>query len=48
MIRAAMSEYVIIGWTFQGVTVNNCQVAFNLTTGGLTPATQVSYLDLVI
>jgi glucan 1,3-beta-glucosidase len=30
------------GWTFQGVTINNCQVGFDLTTGGLTQATQAS------
>ncbi|EKM55463.1 glycoside hydrolase family 55 protein [Phanerochaete carnosa HHB-10118-sp] len=24
------------GWTFQGVTINNCQVGFDLTTGGVT------------
>ncbi|KAF8831726.1 hypothetical protein HHX47_DHR1001195 [Lentinula edodes] len=28
------------GWTFQGVTINNCQVGFDLTTGGLTESTQ--------
>ncbi|KIP08169.1 glycoside hydrolase family 55 protein [Phlebiopsis gigantea 11061_1 CR5-6] len=28
------------GWTFQGVTINNCQVGFDLTTGGTTQATQ--------
>ncbi|KAK7049313.1 hypothetical protein VNI00_005914 [Paramarasmius palmivorus] len=28
------------GWTFQGVTINNCQVGFDLATGGLTQDTQ--------
>ncbi|OSD08671.1 glycoside hydrolase family 55 protein [Trametes coccinea BRFM310] len=28
------------GWTFQGVTINNCQVGFDLTTGGTTQDTQ--------
>ncbi|KAJ3492335.1 hypothetical protein NLI96_g51 [Meripilus lineatus] len=28
------------GWTFQGVTINNCHVGFDLTTGGTTQATQ--------
>ena len=29
------------GWTFQGVTINNCQVGIDLMTGGLTQSTQV-------
>ncbi|KAJ3932252.1 MAG: exo-beta-1,3-glucanase [Lentinula lateritia] len=28
------------GYTFQGVTINNCQVGFDLATGGITEATQ--------
>lgn len=28
------------GWTFQGVTINNCQVGFDLSTGGTTQASQ--------
>ncbi|KAI0645963.1 exo-beta-1,3-glucanase [Trametes meyenii] len=28
------------GWTFQGVTINNCQVGFDLATGGTTQANQ--------
>ncbi|KIJ60520.1 glycoside hydrolase family 55 protein [Hydnomerulius pinastri MD-312] len=28
------------GWTYQGVSINNCQVGFSLTTGGTTSATQ--------
>ncbi|OCH86564.1 exo-beta-1,3-glucanase [Obba rivulosa] len=28
------------GWTFQGVTINNCQVGFDLMTGGTSQATQ--------
>ncbi|KAF9567581.1 exo-beta-1,3-glucanase [Agrocybe pediades] len=30
------------GWTYQGVTINNCQVAFDVSTGGLTTNTQTS------
>ncbi|KAI1790568.1 exo-beta-1,3-glucanase [Ganoderma leucocontextum] len=30
------------GWTFQGVTVNKCQVAFDLATGGVTTDTQTT------
>ncbi|THV07925.1 exo-beta-1,3-glucanase [Dendrothele bispora CBS 962.96] len=40
------------GWTFQGVTINNCQVGFDLTTGGLTEDTQsvgaVAVIDAVV
>ena len=36
------SIYKYLGWTFQGVTINNCQVGFDLTTGGLTEAGQVT------
>ncbi|KII89977.1 glycoside hydrolase family 55 protein [Plicaturopsis crispa FD-325 SS-3] len=36
------------GWTFQGVTFNNCRVGFDLTTGGLTQATQVTIIDAVV
>ncbi|KAF8163174.1 exo-beta-1,3-glucanase [Crassisporium funariophilum] len=40
------------GWSFQSVTVNNCQVAFDLNTGGVTQATQttgaVSIIDATI
>ncbi|TFY57372.1 hypothetical protein EVJ58_g7056 [Rhodofomes roseus] len=28
------------GWTFQGITINNCQVGFDLKTGGTTSDTQ--------
>ncbi|GLB43041.1 putative glycoside hydrolase family 55 protein [Lyophyllum shimeji] len=28
------------GWTFQGITINSCQVGFDLLTGGVTEATQ--------
>ncbi|KAE9406708.1 pectin lyase-like protein [Gymnopus androsaceus JB14] len=28
------------GWTFQGITINNCSVGFDLLTGGTTAATQ--------
>ena len=30
------------GWTFQRVTINNCEVGFDLKTGGHTAATQVN------
>ncbi|KAF9532307.1 exo-beta-1,3-glucanase [Crepidotus variabilis] len=30
------------GWTFQGITINNCQAAFDVHTGGLTIDTQSS------
>ncbi len=31
----------IAGWTYQGVTINNCQVGFDITTGGAATNTQV-------
>ncbi|KAA1476062.1 beta-1,3-glucanase [Dentipellis sp. KUC8613] len=40
------------GWTFQGVTLNNCQVGFDLATGGKTSENQgseaVSIIDAVV
>ncbi|KAF9262846.1 exo-beta-1,3-glucanase [Marasmius fiardii PR-910] len=36
------------GWTFQRVTINNCQVGFNLTTGGLTQQTQSVGAEAII
>ncbi|TFK36999.1 exo-beta-1,3-glucanase [Crucibulum laeve] len=40
------------GWTFQGVNINNCQIGFDLATGGLTEATQstgaVAVIDAVV
>ncbi|KAF9027350.1 exo-beta-1,3-glucanase [Hymenopellis radicata] len=36
------------GWTFQRVTINNCQVGFNLTTGGITPETQTVGAEAII
>ncbi len=36
----------VIGWTFQGVTINNCQVGFDLMTGGKTLGRQVGVLSL--
>ncbi|KJA18557.1 glycoside hydrolase family 55 protein [Hypholoma sublateritium FD-334 SS-4] len=30
------------GWTYQGITINNCQVAFDVTTGGITTGAQTS------
>jgi len=31
----------LLGWTYQGVTINNCQAAFDVSTGGMTTGTQV-------
>ncbi|KAL0580418.1 hypothetical protein V5O48_001571 [Marasmius crinis-equi] len=36
------------GWTFQGVTINNCQVGFDLTTGGTTQASQTTGAEAII
>ncbi|KZP28414.1 glycoside hydrolase family 55 protein [Athelia psychrophila] len=36
------------GWTFQGVTINNCGVGFDLTTGGLTTDTQTVGAEAII
>ncbi|TFK67132.1 exo-beta-1,3-glucanase [Pluteus cervinus] len=36
------------GWTFQGVTINNCQVGFDLLTGGLTKDTQTVGAEAII
>ncbi|THV06881.1 exo-beta-1,3-glucanase [Dendrothele bispora CBS 962.96] len=36
------------GWTFQGVTISDCQVGFDLTTGGLTQATQTVGAEAII
>ncbi|KAJ3501572.1 hypothetical protein NLJ89_g9279 [Agrocybe chaxingu] len=40
------------GWTYQGLTFNNCQVGFDIATGGLTEATQttgaLAIIDAVI
>ncbi|KAH8117300.1 exo-beta-1,3-glucanase [Phellopilus nigrolimitatus] len=36
------------GWTFQGVTINNCQVGFDLMTGGLTQDTQTVGAEAII
>ncbi|KAH8106772.1 exo-beta-1,3-glucanase [Cristinia sonorae] len=36
------------GWTFQGVTINNCQVGFDLTTGGTTQAAQTVGAEAII
>jgi glucan 1,3-beta-glucosidase len=50
-----MQQHIIthcVGWTFQGVTITNCQVGFDLATGGLTQDTQtvgaVALIDGVI
>ncbi|KAH7925008.1 glycoside hydrolase family 55 protein [Leucogyrophana mollusca] len=37
-----------VGWTYQGVTINNCQIGFNLTTGGTTSATQTVGSEAII
>jgi len=36
------------GWTFQGVTINNCQVGFDLSTGGLTISDQTVGAEAII
>ncbi|KAI5124386.1 hypothetical protein M0805_008989 [Coniferiporia weirii] len=36
------------GWTFQGVTISNCQVGFDLATGGLTEDTQSVGAEAII
>ncbi|KAJ3762988.1 exo-beta-1,3-glucanase [Lentinula raphanica] len=36
------------GWTFQGVTINNCQVGFDLTTGGLSESDQTVGAEAII
>ncbi|TCD63287.1 hypothetical protein EIP91_005699 [Steccherinum ochraceum] len=36
------------GWTFQGVTINNCQVGFDLTTGGTSQASQTVGAEAII
>ncbi|KAK0210245.1 pectate lyase superfamily protein-domain-containing protein [Desarmillaria ectypa] len=36
------------GWTFQGVTINNCHVGFNLTTGGVATDTQTVGAEVII
>ncbi|KAH7884163.1 glycoside hydrolase family 55 protein [Phlebopus sp. FC_14] len=36
------------GFTFQGVTINNCQVGFDLTTGGTSEATQTVGSEAII
>ncbi|KAI9566967.1 glycoside hydrolase family 55 protein, partial [Boletus coccyginus] len=36
------------GWTYQHVTINNCSVGFNLTTGGTTSATQTVGSEAII
>ncbi|EEB99434.1 hypothetical protein MPER_00894, partial [Moniliophthora perniciosa FA553] len=36
------------GWTFQGVTINNCSVGFDLATGGLTLETQTVGAEAII
>ncbi|KDQ60660.1 glycoside hydrolase family 55 protein [Jaapia argillacea MUCL 33604] len=36
------------GWTFQGVTINNCTVGFDLTTGGLSQNAQTTGAEAII
>ncbi|KAF8894123.1 exo-beta-1,3-glucanase [Infundibulicybe gibba] len=36
------------GWTFQGININNCQVGFDLSTGGTTQATQTVGAEAII
>ncbi|EKM82792.1 hypothetical protein AGABI1DRAFT_68739 [Agaricus bisporus var. burnettii JB137-S8] len=36
------------GWTFQGVTINNCGVGFDLTTGATSPSSQTTGAEAII
>ncbi|KAK0185856.1 exo-beta-1,3-glucanase [Armillaria mellea] len=36
------------GWTFQGVTINNCQIGFDITTGGAATNTQTVEAEAII
>ncbi|PPQ78469.1 hypothetical protein CVT25_011864 [Psilocybe cyanescens] len=36
------------GWTYQGITFNNCQVGFDIATGGLTESTQTTGAQAII
>ncbi|KDR79424.1 hypothetical protein GALMADRAFT_223633 [Galerina marginata CBS 339.88] len=36
------------GWTYQGITFNNCQVGFDIATGGLTTGTQTTGAQAII
>uniref|UniRef100_A0A0W0FZR5 Rhamnogalacturonase A/B/Epimerase-like pectate lyase domain-containing protein n=1 Tax=Moniliophthora roreri TaxID=221103 RepID=A0A0W0FZR5_MONRR len=36
------------GWTFQGITINNCSVGFDIATGGLTLETQTVGAEAII
>ncbi|RDB22377.1 Glucan 1,3-beta-glucosidase [Hypsizygus marmoreus] len=36
------------GWTFQSININNCQVGFDLSTGGLTEASQTVGAEAII
>jgi glucan 1,3-beta-glucosidase len=37
-----------LGWTFQGVTINNCNIGFDLATGGTTQDTQTVGSEVII
>lgn len=41
---------LVLGWTFQGLTIRNCNIGFEMQSGGLTLETQVilSLIDLTI
>jgi len=39
---------IITGWTFQGVTINKCQVGFDLKTGGTTGPTQTVGAEAIV
>ncbi|KAF5373036.1 hypothetical protein D9758_001646 [Tetrapyrgos nigripes] len=43
-----ITDFLSVGWTFQGVTINNCQVGFDLQTGGLTQDTQTVGAEAII
>jgi glucan 1,3-beta-glucosidase len=48
--NAATAVYSIWnwGWTFQGVTISNCQIGFDLMTGGLTQDSQTVGGEMII
>ncbi|KAF8518904.1 glycoside hydrolase family 55 protein [Gautieria morchelliformis] len=46
--QTAVSQAWNWGWTFQGITINNCQIGFEVTTGGITQSTQTAGAQTII
>ncbi|KAG6855418.1 hypothetical protein H0H87_003139, partial [Tephrocybe sp. NHM501043] len=46
--QAAVFSHWNWGWTFQGININNCQVGFDLLTGGITESTQSVGAEAII